>query len=170
MLINDREAAARLNSPMNLINRLAASKNNDKRNNAMSLFIPPSAKSEEKTSFNPFSHIQEVKETIKASEPEYASTLDKILENNESQIKLGLAHDSALNLLTNSIAVLAAKLDDVKADKLPGAITAASKVVESIRKERLENAKNDKDREVHYHFYTPAQKNINEYEVIDVTA
>ena len=49
-------------------------------------------------------------------------------------------------------------------------ISAASKTVESIRRERNENAKQGKDREVHYHFYTPEQKKVSDYEVIDVTA
>lgn len=98
-----------------------------------------------------------------------ATKLDEILENHESQIKLGLAHDSALKLLGDSVALLSTKLEDVKTDKLPAVVTAASKVVESIRRERNEASKNNKDREVHYHFYTPQQRTIDEYKVIDVS-
>jgi hypothetical protein len=180
MILNDKDATARLSSPMNLINRL---KESSSRKSAMSLFgigrknesnisttsVPIVAEvqsglvsNEElvsKAAFNPFQ---------KPSETHQQPILDNILENNESQIKLGLAHDSALSLLNNSIAQLAAKLDDVRADRLPSVIAAASKTVESIRKERAENSKTNKDREVHYHFYTPEQRKLDTYEVIDV--
>lgn len=181
MLVNDKEAIARLSSSGNLINLLKSLDNKNTRKSAMSLFIkPPSATQIEAKdlpkTFNPFDKpIEEAAlpvvirsaEIIKA---ESSETLDRIVENNEAQIKLGLAHDSALDLLTNSVTLLANKLDDVRADRLPGVISAASKVVESIRKERLEQAKSGKDREVHYHFYTPEQKSVSEYEVIDVAS
>ena len=94
--------------------------------------------------------------------------LDEILTDSDSQIKLGLAHDKALDLLTRSVDALASKPDDVKADKLPSTILAASKVVDAIRRERSESVKNNRDRDVHYHFYTPQQKKIADFEVIDV--
>lgn len=101
--------------------------------------------------------------------PSQAPSVEHLLDNSETQIKLGLAHDNALNLLSNSINLLSAKLDDVKADKLPAAISAASKVVESIRRERNEATKNNKEREVHFHFYTPTQKKVDDYEIIEVS-
>ena len=192
MLVNDSNALKRLNSPGNLINRLnEASKNNNRKNNAMSLFIPSTSQKKENIEnleitnkkienleikkaefFNPFSSPPFSQPQAKIQNQEQAETelpkLGDILENHESQIKLGLAHDKALDLLTHSVELLSAKLDDVKADKLPSVISAASKTVESIRKERSEASKNNKDREVHYHFYTPEQKKISDYEVIDV--
>jgi len=161
MIVNDKDAAARLNSPLNLINKLRDSK----KNNAMSLFIPTKKKETlpEIPSFNPFS--PQASPETSTEEP---TKLNDILENHESQIKLGLAHDKALDLLNRSVEMLSAKLDDVSAAKLPSVISAASKTVESIRKERSEASKNNKDREVHYHFYTPSQKSVSEYEVIDV--
>ncbi len=185
MIINDKDAIARLNSPMNLINRLrCASTNNSKKNNAMSLFgirvekedrqieskieLKQESKQEldiKPAIFNPF----QPQALIPSSQVSVQPALDNILENHESQIKLGLAHDSALELLGNSVRLLATKLDDIKADRLPQVVTAASKVVESIRKERNEASKNNKDREVHYHFYTPQQNKVTDYEVIDVT-
>jgi hypothetical protein len=162
MIIKDDAAKARLNSPMNLINQLRSGLSS-KRKNAMNLFIPPKG-------VMPSAPISGTTDITGEQHPvkNTASTLDTILENNEAQIKLGLAHDSALDVLNRSIDMLSTKLDDIKADRLPGAITAASRVVESIRKERNEASKNNKDREVHYHFYTPEQKSITEYEVIDV--
>lgn len=165
MIINDKAAASRLNSPLNLINRLKDS--NNPRKSAMSLFIPEK-KIVTLPSFNPFIQTQsDIPETKKDS-PEEATSLSDILENHESQIQLGLAHDNAIKLLNASVSMLSAKLDDVSASKLPAVISAASKTVESIRKERSEAAKNNKDREVHYHFYTPQQNKISDYEVIDV--
>jgi len=167
MILSNKEAEARLNSSGNLINRM---KN---KNNAMSLF--GLNKVEEIKLVNPFEKINFL-EKIKIDTPAAApnpiplqtTTLDNLIENHDSQVKLGLAHDTALKLLNNSVTMLADKLDDIRADKLPGVVTAASKVVESIRRERSESSKNTKDKEVHYHFYTPQQRQISEYEVIDV--
>ena len=80
------------------------------------------------------------------------------------------AHDNALSVLTDAVSELKLRLGEVKADKLPSVITATSKVVESIRRERNEAAKSGKDREVHYHFYVPQQKKLENFEVIDVQA
>lgn len=164
MIINDDEAKKRLNSPMNLINRLAASRQNSKAKTAMSLFIPPKKTDMEQKQTEP---TKRQTDTL-PFQPEPQSVLDEILQNNEAQINLGIAHDKALELLKNSVNLLSAKLDDVKADKLPAVVMSASKVVESIRKERAEASKNNKDREVHYHFYTPLQNTIKDYEVIEV--
>lgn len=169
MIVNDEDALKRLNSPMNLINQLRKV-SSSKKNNAMALFIPP----KKEVSFNPFQlndkkvEGKEALEIVKREEKN-ETTLDNILKDNESQIKLGLAHDNALKLLNDSVQLLATKLDDVKADKLPSVISAASKTVESIRKERNENLKSNKDREVHYHFYTPQQNKISDYEIIEVS-
>lgn len=186
MIIKDDDAIKRLNSPMNLINQLRGSSGNGK-NNAMSLFGIGRKKEEVvkeleevKISFNPF-RPSEAKEqslvpkqvipSLQPALPQQAPTkLDNILENHESQIKLGLAHDNALDLLNKSVELLVVKLDEVKADKLPSVISAASKTVESIRKERLAANNHGAGNDVHYHFYTPQQKSLSDYEVIDVEA
>lgn len=173
MIINDIDAQKRLTSPMNLINKL---KEANPRKSAMSLFGVGRSieKVEIKSAFNPFESRSEASEPLAITSLtlpdtlQASATLDNILENHDSQIKLGLAHDKALDLLTRSVDSLALKLDDVRADRLPSVVAAASKVVESIRRERSEQAKNGKDREVHYHFYTPSQKAVSDYEVIDV--
>jgi hypothetical protein len=184
MLLNNDEAEKRLSSPLNLINKLKSM--NGSRKDAMSLFIKPKeeqrkdvisaagttsvesaitgddASSKKHAIFNPFKSLPQPSQS--SSEP----ILENILENHESQIKLGLAHDKALELLNRSVEMLSSKLDDVSASKLPAVISAASKTVESIRKERNEASKNSKDREVHYHFYTPQQNSLKDYEIIDV--
>lgn len=168
MIVKDSDALARINSPMNLINRMSQM-TNPVRKSAMSLFIRPELSQPlvlpAPTAFNPLT-LDKQEETLIVTDNQLR--LDDISDDHDSKIKLGLAHDKALQLLTDSVSALALKLDDVKADKLPSVIAAASKTVESIRRERNEASKNSKDREVHYHFYTPQQKKITDYEVIEV--
>ena len=162
MIISDKSAIEKLNSPKNLINSLK----NSSKNNAMSLFIGKSKDDKievKKEFFNPF--IQVKKEEVK--EEEESPRLDNLIENNETQVKLSLAHDEALKLVNNSISLLSSKLDDIRADKLPSVITAAGKIVESIRKERSESNKNGKSSEVHHHFYMPQQRKLEDYEVVE---
>jgi hypothetical protein len=173
MILSDSDAIKRLSSPLNLINRLSARKT--ARSSAMNLFgMLSTEKKEVKTSFNIFdtNKLEPTKtetKTLQVISSDVHPTVDTLINNHESQVKLGLAHDSALEVLNRSVTMLSTKLDEVRADKLPSVITAASKVVESIRKERSEASKNAKDRDVHFHFYTPQQKSINDYEVIDIT-
>ena len=176
MIVSNDAALKRLESPLNLINRLRAAVNH--KNDAMELFTGP--RSAEKKVINPFEKREEVSSehnsicvSAIAGEPHPAentqvTTLDEILQDSDSQIKLGLAHDRSLSLLTKAVGLLESKIDDVSASKLPAAITAASKVVESIRKERFEASRINKDREVHYHFYTPERKKLADFEVIEV--
>ena len=173
MIVKDSDASKRLASPMNLINKLKIS---SPKNSAMSLFgigrKIEEIKEEVKISFNPFQAGNVLSIPAPIEEPQQIPSLtklDNILENHESQIKLGLAHDRALDLLNRSVELLSVKLDDVKADKLPSVISAASKTVEGIRRERNEANKNVKDREVHYHFYVPEQRKISDYEIIDIS-
>ncbi len=183
MILNDKEASARINSPLNLINRL---RDGVKKSSSMSLFMPsPTAREEKKrdeeevkVTFNPFKPVSERESlqtfatSLTAQQVQASSDSDPrigdILNDADTKIKLGHAHDQALALLSNSLNALALKLDDVKADKLPSVIAAASRTVESIRRERAETIKNGKDREVHYHFYTPQQRKLEEYQVIEV--
>lgn len=189
MLINDKDAAARLASPSNLINKLRSS--DSPRKNAMNLFgmgrpsaekleikeikevKPIEVKKEELVvipSFNPFKTNKPDSSTERAELTPSHPPIEELIENSDTQIRLAHAHDKALELLNRSVEQLSMKLDDVKADKLPGVITAASKVVDNIRRERNEAVKSGKDREVHYHFYTPQQRKVSDYEVIDVPA
>lgn len=122
---------------------------------------------------NPFKKLDSdtsdrILETETETETEEKLTTDDLISDPDNKIKLASAHNDALDLLNSAVKELKIKLSDVSASKLPGVITAASKVVESIRKERLEVHKSGKDKEVHYHFYTPEQKAIEQYSVIDV--
>lgn len=96
--------------------------------------------------------------------------IENLIPNSDKQVELALAHDRALGLLNTAITTLATKLDDVKPERLPSVIAATSKVVESIRRERSEAAKQGANKEVHYHFYTPQQNKVTDYQIIDVQA
>lgn len=164
MLLNDKEAVARLNSPKNLMNRFDKIRSAP-RKQAMSLFIKPAA-TQTTAPLRGMQPLDSVEESgDKPSEP----NLDNLLDDSDSKIKLGLAHDSALRLLNKSVTMLESNLDNVKPDRLPSVIAAAGKVVESIRKERSEQAKNTNGKDVHYHFYTPELRKVSEYNIIDVT-
>lgn len=162
MLIKPDEAVARLNNPLNLLNRMKNGLNGGKRAEAMSLFIRPSEVAKK---------VEAVKETIPTFTNPFENKtpkLEQLVEESDKQIALATAHDEALGLLNDSLKAARLNIDSLDTDKLPSMITSASKVVESIRKERNEVSKNRKGQDVHYHFYTPLQRKVEEYEVIDV--
>ncbi len=196
MLIRDDVAITRLSSPLNLLNRISkrkenlslftGSKNNNlnndsnsKSNTAISavnvpdnspvkLSIPVNSPSVT-VSDNP----AEPNKTLTADEilpsEDKELKLDNLIENADNQIKLSNAHNTALDVLTRAVSMAGMKLDDVKPEKLPAIIAATSKVVESIRRERSEAAKQSNGRAVHLHFYTPQQKSLRDYEVLEVS-
>jgi len=197
MIVPEKDAIERLSSPLNLINRLRSANNNNRKNSAMDLFQPSrqgevqeqhsgqqhggfvnpfdkvANKLSDNTALIPTKHLNPP--TIKNSSPiiehsqeQQAPNLDTLLDNADSRIKLGIAHDTALDTLVSAVGLLKTKLDDMKPDKLPSAIMATSKVVDAIQRQRLDQAKNKQGREVHYHFYTPTQKKVDDYEVIEV--
>ncbi len=163
MILSDEEVLKRLNSPMNLLNKLKTLSNGaTRRENAMDLFIKP--KHQEVIPQIPLA----VPTPTNTQEPDKPATLDSLIQNHESQIQLGLAHNNSIDLLNNSINLLRTKLDDVKAERLPSVILAASKTIESIRRERADAFKSNREREVHYHFYTPEQRKVEDFEIIEV--
>ena len=173
MLIKEDEVSKRLNNPLNLINQLKNRKMNDKKNEAMALFIPSPAVSKV---FNPFGKT-EMNESAGVSPPLNHSQTpadeansENLIPDNDAKIKLALAHDRALKVMTDAINIAGLKLDDIKADKLPGVIVAMSKVVGNIRAERIERDKANKGNDVHLHFYCPEQRSVEDYKVIDVAS
>lgn len=194
LLVNDEKVEERLSNPNNLMNKLREI-SHDKKNSPMSLFgigvrsitkptlvqkevseIKEPEKPQEVTiSFNPFAHKEAAavvpskpNTVLPKDNPSINPTTEQLMPESDAQIKLGIAHDQALSLLTDSVAELKLRLAEVKADKLPAVISSASKVVESIRRERIELNKKNNGNEVHFHFYTPEQKKLEEYETIDV--
>jgi len=182
MLISNDEALKRLGSPLNLLNKMRVSS----RSNAMNLFVPPSnnkSKIEEPAVppfHNPFDKAKQelvsdsaiIPEVLPNSESTAAKTaeptLDALIANSDNDIKLALAHDTAIDVMVSAMQKVKGDMDNIKSDKLPSVITAASKVVEGIRKERNENSKTKIGRDVHLHFYTPTQKKLEDYKIIEV--
>lgn len=201
MIVSEKDAINRLESPGNLINRL---RGGTSRRDAMGLFgvasqhdIKPmngngsigqiavssnSAKLEIPAFVNPFdkntssiktalvptmANLAKQMELPTKTEPAIPG-LDNLLDNADSRIKLSLAHDRALDTLVDAVGMMKLKLDDIKPDKLPAVITATSKVVDQIQRQRIESNKNRDGREVHFHFYTPERKKVEDYQVIEV--
>lgn len=184
MLINNDEVERRLNNPLNLLNRVKVGLSAPKKD-AMSLFVPNGGNKETVTkvveserievSFNPFpknnapTSFPVVPPKITSPLPEDFSA-DHV-NDSDAKIKLAVAHDDALDLLTASIASLKRKVDDneIKASSIPSIITSASRVITDIRKERLEREKDRGNENIHFHFYCPTQKTLEQYETIEVT-
>lgn len=183
MLINNEEVERRLSNPSNLMNRLrSGSLGSGKKNSAMSLFVPSGIKkeqervevsfvrSESKPTFeNPFKKVPQ--EETAASETSTSFSASDIIPDLDSQVSLARAHDSAIELLQVSITKLKDKVEgnEIKVSSIPSVINSAGKIIEIVRKEKLEREKNNKDINVHHHFYCPEQKSIETYEVIEVT-
>ena len=179
MLVSDKEALERLGSPLNLMNRLSSARN---KTNSMSVFGINNNHNnkivrESTPAFNPFQRQVSLENTalipapssspISSPEPKQPN-LDDLVNNSNSQIKLGLAHDTALEVLVDAVKMMKMKLDDIKPDKLPSVISATGKVVDQIQRQRIDANKGRDSREVHFHFYTPTQKTMEDYNVIDV--
>jgi len=181
MLVSDKDALARLHSSSNLVERLRTTSN--RRAGAMDLFKSNgniirqittsnngSNNQPEKlvpSNWNPFgNHIAVVEEKPEIIQEQPRT--DDLIDNASNRIRLADAHNEALNVLVSSVKMLGTKLDEVRADKLPSVIAAASKTVESIRREQLELNKERRGQNVHFHFYEPKRKEISEFEVIDV--
>jgi len=179
MLVSDKEALERLGSPLNLMNRLSSARN---KTNSMSVFGIGSSHNtkivrESTPAFNPFKRQVSLENTAPIPAPSSSSipspepkqpNLDDLVNNADSQVKLGLAHDEALGVLVDAVKMVKLKLDDIKPEKLSSIISATSKVVDQIQRQRIDANKGRDSREVHFHFYTPTQKTMEDYNVIDV--
>lgn len=159
MIISDENALERLASSDNLMNRLRNLSNKTLTNkvNGIRVFIPGGAS---ETNIVPVEkpEIEENK----------TPTLDQLINDADARISIATAHDKAVDLMNSAVDQLRIRLDEIKADKLPSVIAAASKMVTDIRREKLEADKNSERQNVHFHFYTPEQKRIEQYEIIDV--
>lgn len=192
MIISDKTALERLTSPNNLLNRLSKS---ESRGKAMSLFgIGRSDRKQEiaevtvpvsppRSFLNPFSNKPEAKpdEVITKPSTELATRLteaiapatgvsiDQIVDNADSKIKLELVHDNALDVMKLTIDQIKNNLPNLdNPAKLADVAAKMGKIVDSIRTNKINEAKVNENRQVHYHFYTPEQTKIEEFQVIDV--
>lgn len=196
MLVTDKDAVARLNSSDNLINKIRTL--STKKPSSMGLFglnqgspvvhqvrthnpEPESTTAivPTRVSFDPFK-----KNTVTvlppAAQPSTTITVstgslnqeqpkvDDLIDSVDVKIKLTQTHNKALEVLGKAVEMIGLKLDDIKPDKLPSVIAAASKTVESIRKEQIELGKTRKEKNVHFHFYEPERRQLSDYQVLDV--
>mgnify|MGYP001582262192 CR=1 FL=1 len=194
MLISNNEAERRLNNPLNLITKMREGLR-PKQRSAMDLFIrreeqaspnelksqsglvsqvpPPESKSEQLSipppAFNPFQESQEQVEVSIDSASVAIPSVGDLMGDIDADIALANTHNKALKLMSTAMDTLERKVEAVKADKLPAVISSLGKVVTDIRRERTEREKNGRGVEtVHYHFYCPTQRKVDEYKVIEV--
>jgi hypothetical protein len=167
MLVNNQEVEKRLSSPLNLLNRLRGGDRSPERAKAMSLFGVGSKKVVEvEADFNPFKsskgEIEEVSEDNSPNPP----TVDDLMGAADNKIKLEMVHNSALSVMSaavSRIGILVPTLD--KPEKLADIASKMSKIVGDIKDK---NKTRGEDKQVHLHFYTPNQKAITDYEVVEV--
>jgi hypothetical protein len=162
MLLNDDDALGRINSPSNLLNKLNNIRNGNKNSSSLDIFINSKSKA-----INPFVS-GDAKPVIHADENEI--TIDHIMGDADADIKLATAHTSAIDVMNSALEEMKLQISSMKPEKLPAVITAAGKIVTDIRKERIESQKNRTNQNVHFHFYTPNQKSLNDYSVIEVNS
>lgn len=179
MLINEEELNRRLNNPLNLINSM---KNgvNGKKNSALSIFIKPSVE-EENTFKSPFqqkdadsqSSVALIPTAVTPAESinsrnDQSPSTDDLIDDADGAIKLAQVHNNSLEVMGLAVGRLKDNINNVNVKQLPSIVSGLSKVVTDIRKERSERDRERTNETVHYHFYCPEQKKIEQFEVIDV--
>jgi hypothetical protein len=178
MILSDDDLKKRMTNPMNLLNKPKGNISSA-RENAMSLFIKPSlSKVEEKKDSSvpvpaltpansPFEPAKTQEIPVKESAIEIGT--DELIEDADARINLAAAHNNAIAVMNTAIGRVKNGIEDIDVRKLPGVITAMSRVVSEIQKTKLEHEKINKGTEVFHHFYMPEQKKIESYEVIEVS-
>lgn len=156
---------------------------NSSRGKAMNLFVPGgngnAAKIESSSpvipsftpSFSPVDKTQDMQpESVQAEEvlPADEIKTEDLIDNADAKIALANAHNEALGVLNKAIKRMGQTIEDIDPEKLPSAVNSVTKVVESIRRERLEAGKAKSGKDVHLHFYTPVQKALTDYEIVEV--
>lgn len=226
MLVNDKQALARLSSSGNLLNRINNRMNNSsanrRRSQGMSIFMPASPGKQQVNNqpvepkqfkfTNPFAKQQAAPDnelidnhqqidaveaagleaddkSIQADDAqtetdnlsrsdtqtdtdnrsEASPRIEDLVESAEYDIKLQAAHNKAIDVLTASLEQLEIHLPMIrKPEALADVAGKTMKVIDSVRREKLERSKTDKNKSVQYHFYIPQQKKLQDYDIIDV--
>ena len=187
MLISQSEAERRINNPLNLLTKLRSGLK-PKARSAMDLFVRPASEEQDKQNelksqvvvqevcqvttqvevptFNPFPDSATEQTEISINSPSVSELMG---DDIDADIELAKTHNKALKLMSTAMDTLGANIDHIKKDKLPTVISSLGRVVTDIRKERSEREKNQRQGEnVHYHFYCPTQRKVDEYKVIEV--
>lgn len=179
MLINDKEADKRLGSSQNLINKIKSV--SPGKSKAMQLFGIG-----RQTITSPFSspsssYIEKKADLIQPVPPAATSTftkqvtaeeseqspLDDFVKNADDKIKMELIRSAATDALLTSVKQLAIQLPAMESpDKLANVASKMSRIINEL--ESKDNRNKDGET-VHYHFYMPEQRKIEQYEVIEVS-
>lgn len=172
MILSEEDLKKRLNNPLNLLNKPKGVLSSA-RENAMSLFIKPAISEVKKEIEVPATLIPA--KLVSPFEPakEIPTTeiqTDELIEDADARINLAAAHNNAIAVMHSAISRVKEGVNDIDLRKLPGVITAMSRVVSEIQKTKLEHEKINKGTEVFHHFYMPEQKKIEQYEVIEVSS
>lgn len=147
MILSDTEITTRLESPLNLLNRLRSLTHGSGKQ--ILPFSPPSRNSN--------SNII----------PSLPPTVDDIMEDAQGKIKLSLAHDQALSILSQSMAQLQERLPEVeKAEKLAAIAGDMNRIVNNINDAR--RSRNGIDNRVQIVVYAPQIVAEHEFDVIEV--
>lgn len=187
MLINESDAATRLNSPLNLMNRLRReSVSSNKAKQSMSLFTGDRTESITKDNnfgrsqlhdFNPFPAPPQltqsevitpdaILESVATAAPT-PGQIDSLIDGLDIKLKQELIHRAAMQALESAVNSLNVRLPEIKhPEKLADVAGKMSKIVSDIRNDRKETG--GKNKTVHLHFYTPEQKKVADYNSIDV--
>lgn len=98
-----------------------------------------------------------------------AITTDDILDNVDSKLKIETAHNEALGALVDSVKQIRLSLPTLdNPSKLADIAAKMGRIVDSIRQERVSVNKVNKDSNIVIHLYAPEQKQLEEFETIDV--
>lgn len=104
MILSDNEVTTRLESPLNLINRLA--RLNAVKSTGMEIFVPPSQRDEIPAVLSDQS-VQDILNAIKDD------NLEEVMPDNASKIKLGIVKAKALDVLHDSLLQLGQRLPEI---------------------------------------------------------
>ena len=175
MIISSEEAVKRLDSPLNLINRMRDNghASSSTRSKAMELFgIGKRKESPDKIEAVSYLPSPQPSDNDNSSSevkvPELVDdsrNIDDVVNDANAKIKLSLAHDAALDTLVKSLQIINNKLDEIPAKQVVSVASATSKIVNEIRTERNKTVGT---KSVHLHFYSPEQKKISDYEEVTV--
>lgn len=144
MLLSQEEVDARLSSPLNLINRLSRS---GTRSNEMSLFGIPS------------NRVNQEPAAILSVPP----SIDTLIDNVASRINIGVAKESALSLMVDSMSQLKQRLPEVeKARDLSSIASDMHRIVSSINQNKESGSRNQNQIII----YKPVIMNESHYEVV----
>lgn len=170
MLISDKEASKRLNSPMNLFNRmrtgsLRSHSESNSKSKAMDLFGIGKKNDPFKNAIAAPKEEVTVIVTPEVIEEKDNDVASQILDV-DTKVKERLIHKTAVNILSKTMSELENKLPELAAPKLADVAVKMSKVIDTIN-----NAKNrdrETERPVHLHFYSPEQRKLSDYSEVTV--